>query len=301
MITLRQMQIFVAVVRAGSFRRCAEQLGMSQVSVSEQIRELEQRLGARLFDRVAGGSPVITEKGAAAHTQIVDILAAVDDLMADMTEGAERKLPQLKVSMHSFLSRDLQPVLHAFAQSHPQVEVVLDIELHTQEELLDMIARRSLDLAYFFSLDAPAGTQLIRHEQLAIFVSDTHPFAAEPVVDITDLAQMPALQLARGNPLRIAVDRAFEALGISDRRIGIETNDFGMILGSAQRGQGYACLFEATAQESSNLLGLRKVTLNHPLPPLQVRRAMRRTAANEAILKAFCEAVEERWEAPAKS
>lgn len=295
MITLRQLQIFVAVVRAGSFRRCAEQLGMSQVSVSEQVRALEQRLGARLFERVAGGSPVITEKGRSAHARIVDILGSVDELLAEMKGGMIGGARQLKVGMHSFLTRDLQPVLRSFSQSHPLVDVMLDSEAHTQERLLDMVAERTLDLAYFFSLDAAVGTRLVRHEPLSIVVAEHHPLASAPIVNIEDLAKIPALQLNRGNPLRIAVDRAFSAVGIGDRCIGVETSDFGMILGSVQRGQGYACLFDATWPKPTNLPGLRKVMLDRPLPPLEIRCATRRGTANDPVLSAFCEAVEECW------
>ena len=55
MITFRQLEILSAVVEHGNFRRCAEALGISQVSVSEHMKSLEVQLGVELFLRSRGG------------------------------------------------------------------------------------------------------------------------------------------------------------------------------------------------------------------------------------------------------
>ncbi len=298
MITLRQLEIFVEVVRAGSFRRCGESLGMSQVSVSEHVRALEDRLGTLLFERRAGGAPLITKKGKIAHARIVDIIASVGDLMTEMDDGKSKKARRLSVSMHSFLVRDLPPVLREFSVAHPTIDVLLDSEPHTRDELLDMVARRVLDIAYFFALDdiPVPGTRFVRYEPLSIFVGNDHPLAGEMTVETEVLAKLPGIQLTARDPLRDPVDRAFAAIGLSERCIGIETDDFGRILGSAQRGLGYVCLFDATAQDSARTLGLNKLVLTRQLPALEVLCATRSTASKDPLLISFIDAVERGWE-----
>lgn len=295
MITLRQLEIFAEVVRAGSFRRCAERLGLTQVSVSEHVRALEQRLGTALYDRHPGGLPTLTAKGQSAHGRIVDILAAIDDLVADMEAGASARRRQLRVAVHSFLMRDLAPMLGQFRARHPDVDLEIDTDIHTPDELIELVANRVLDLAYFFEVDPLLRTTFVRHEALGIFVGSRHPLAARPVVTIADLSDIPAIQLTSRDPLRRLVDRALAAIGLPDGRIALETDEFGLIIGSVQRCQGYVCLFAASADEPGQVGGLQKLNLERPLPPLQVRLAARPTAAHDPLLIELKAVLADRW------
>jgi DNA-binding transcriptional LysR family regulator len=294
-ITLRQLEIFVEVVRAGSFRRCAERLGLTQVSVSEHVRALEQRLGTAMYDRNPGGLPTLTAKGRSAHGRIVDILAAIDDLVADMEAGASAR--RLRVAVHSFLMRDLAPMLGAFRAAHPDIELEIDTDIHTPDELLEMVANRELDLAYFFEVDPLARTSYVRDEPLAIFVGARHPLAAKSIVAIDELALIPAIQLTHRDPLRRLVERALAAIGLPDRQVALETDEFGLIIGSVQRCHGYVCLFEASVDEPGHVWGLQKLNLERPLPPLQVRLATRPTAAHDPLLIGLKAALAEQWSA----
>lgn len=86
--TLRQLEIFIEVARVGTFRGAARNLGLSQVAISDHIRQLEARLGAPLFERVTGGKPRLAPAG----TQIIDharnVLFACDALV-DAARAAE--------------------------------------------------------------------------------------------------------------------------------------------------------------------------------------------------------------------
>src|SRR5260370_19004401 len=106
-ITLRQLEIFAQVVEHGSFRRCADHIGVSQVSISEHVRELESRLGASLFDRHSGGPSTLTPEGARAHRRVVAILADLNDLMWDVSGGRAGVSRRMGVAMHPFLMRYL--------------------------------------------------------------------------------------------------------------------------------------------------------------------------------------------------
>lgn len=61
--TLRQLEVFASLASSGSFRRSAELLGISQASVSNQIKTLEEQMGVRLFDRRPGMRPLLTVAG----------------------------------------------------------------------------------------------------------------------------------------------------------------------------------------------------------------------------------------------
>jgi DNA-binding transcriptional LysR family regulator len=80
--TLRQLEIFTEVVRAGTFRGAARHLGLSQVAVSDHIRQLERRLGCELFFRATGAKPSLSPAGQVVLQHGRNVLFACDALIA---------------------------------------------------------------------------------------------------------------------------------------------------------------------------------------------------------------------------
>lgn len=79
--TLRQLEIFIEVARVGTFRGAARNLGLSQVAISDHIRQLETRLGAPLFERITGGKPRLAPAGAQIIDHARNVLFACDALV----------------------------------------------------------------------------------------------------------------------------------------------------------------------------------------------------------------------------
>ncbi|MBO9668919.1 MAG: LysR family transcriptional regulator [Sphingobium sp.] len=91
--TLRQLEALDAIAREGSFRAAARALGVSQVAISDHIKQLETRLGVSLFERARGGKAAISAAGAAALARARIILADCDALVLTMRDHA-RVAPQ---------------------------------------------------------------------------------------------------------------------------------------------------------------------------------------------------------------
>ena len=89
-LTLKQMRYFQALARHGHFGRAAEVCAISQPALSMQIREMEQTLGAALFERDARAVR-LTGYGESLAPRIHDILRAVDEL-ADIARAAQERL-----------------------------------------------------------------------------------------------------------------------------------------------------------------------------------------------------------------
>ena len=92
--TLGQLRTFVAAARARSFSRAADQLGISQPAVSEQIAMLEGRLGHRLFIRRRGASPVLTPDGASLLERAEALLNASQGLRNERDVQRQRVRPR---------------------------------------------------------------------------------------------------------------------------------------------------------------------------------------------------------------
>lgn len=80
--TLRQLEILVEIVRAGTFRGAGRALGLSQVAISDHIRQLERRLGCALFVRSIGGKPRLSQAGHTVLDHGRNVLFACDALIA---------------------------------------------------------------------------------------------------------------------------------------------------------------------------------------------------------------------------
>jgi DNA-binding transcriptional LysR family regulator len=299
MITLRQLDIFVEAVRAGSFRRCAERLGMSAVAVSEHVRALEAEMGVALFERRAGLLPTLTDAGQRVYDRATVIVADVADLRREAggtVKGGRRRMP---VAIHTYLMRNLPKELARFREAWPQVDLDIDLSVRTNEEFVDRVARRQLDVAYCFALndDDVPGSRHIRSEPLGIYVGQDHPLAKRDKVTLEELTREPVIQLSATEPLTILIDRLFAALGVFQRRIGLATDQLGLIVASLRHNQGYACLFADSEEGSGDALGLARVRLEVALPPLQVRRITRRSADADSALLDLCGRLEACWAA----
>jgi len=123
-VTFVQMRTFAVAARVGSFAHAAEQLLISQPSVSEQIKVLEQRLGYRLFRRRRGTTPVLTTEGQAALEEIEAILAARNNLLRIGRQESAKVL--LRISVGRYLRENyLRQVFPRLFREYPDVEIDL--------------------------------------------------------------------------------------------------------------------------------------------------------------------------------
>ncbi|MBN8832203.1 MAG: LysR family transcriptional regulator [Sphingomonadales bacterium] len=91
--TLRQLEALDTIAREGSFRAAARALGVSQVAVSDHIRQLETRLGVSLFERSRGGKARLSTAGEVALQRARLILSDCDALVASMRDlGGKEKV-----------------------------------------------------------------------------------------------------------------------------------------------------------------------------------------------------------------
>ncbi len=180
MFTLRQLQMFEAVARLSSYSRAAEELGVSQPSVSVQVQELEKDLEVDLFDR-SGRRTKLTEIGGMVYAKAAMVLESVEDAQAtvDAYRGLERG--RVRVGAVEPLGLYVLPsVLREFSDDHPAIDVELTLEGHA--DLLNGLQRARLDLAYS---DEPAeGVDGVESEpagnaRWVVVVPRDHPFALQ--------------------------------------------------------------------------------------------------------------------------
>ncbi|OYX47780.1 MAG: hypothetical protein B7Y87_00590 [Sphingomonadales bacterium 32-64-22] len=128
--TLRQLEVFAHLAASGSFRATADELGISQASVSNQIKTLEEQLGCRLFHRKPGQRPILTADGQAFHDDLTAFDSAASKLAAHRRSGTPEAGParyRLLVGQGNF-DNYVRPKLDGFLAGHPMI----DLEFNTQ-------------------------------------------------------------------------------------------------------------------------------------------------------------------------
>jgi DNA-binding transcriptional LysR family regulator len=131
-----ELKAFAAVVERASFARAADHLGLSPSALSQTIRQLETRLGARLLNRTTRSvSP--TPAGARLHDRIAPVMQEMDAAVSEAIEATGRVAGSLRINTLGLAARQfIAPRLGRFHRAYPGV--VLDIVI--DDTLSDIVA-----------------------------------------------------------------------------------------------------------------------------------------------------------------
>ena len=178
MIDLYALQAFAAVARWESFSIAAEHLFLTQPAVSKRVAALENTLGQRLFDRI-GRRVSLTDAGRALLPRARALLDEAEALTRVVAAASDTiSGPLVMGTSHHVGLRRLPPVLRAFTQQYPEVQ--LDIRFMSSEAACRAVETGELELAV---VTLPTGREpaLVRQavwdDPLDVLVSADHPLA----------------------------------------------------------------------------------------------------------------------------
>jgi DNA-binding transcriptional LysR family regulator len=186
-ITLQHLRYCLAAADHGSFRQAADALLIKQSTLSRSVRQLEDRIGAHLFDRSSGGVRA-TPIGQIFLKTARSILAQIDELL-EITQTTQRSAAdRLVVGFYTSLSTgNLRATLIDFRQRLPQVE--LSMVERSREDLLIGLRNGTVDIAIFPG-DVPvvdAVTLPLWSERILVALPPGHMLAERDSIYWTDL------------------------------------------------------------------------------------------------------------------
>ena len=248
---LRQLEYLVAVAEEANFTRAARRVHISQSGVSAQIRQLEQDLGAPLFDR-SGRTARLTTAGAAALEEARAVLAAVEAVRQAVDEVNGLVRGRLVVGMVTACTvTPLFDALAAFHRAHPGIDLTLVED--NSDRLIERVRRGTVDVALVgASGTTPPGLEAlpIVRERLVATVPFDHPLGARQRTTLVEISRYPIVCLPVGTGIRSVFDEACAVKGIQVD-IALQATAPGTVADLAQRGLGVAILSESMAAAHS--------------------------------------------------
>jgi DNA-binding transcriptional LysR family regulator len=191
---LQQLRGFCYAARSRSISKAAQKMGLSQPSVSLQIKALERELGAQLFTR-RGPRIELTHDGQRLMElarPLVDAIDSLDETFAALRDSAERGTVNVAAG-GSTIQYLLPPFVAKFTLDYPQV----DVRLHnvTGKAGLALLREGDVDFAVGPMFETPADIQfhpLVTYEPMLITRPD-HPLAGQSRVTLKDIAKYPLI------------------------------------------------------------------------------------------------------------
>ena len=282
---LHQLRYFCAIVETGSFSRAAQQTHVSQPSLSQQIRKLEDELGARLFDRL-GRSVRLTELGKTFLPRARAVLKELEAARSDVTERKATIGGPLAVGVIPTIAPYYLPrVLATFSAKFPQARVTVTEEITPL--LLDRLRAGSVDVAIVALPLHLRGHEFesfaLLEEGLYAVLPKNHALAKKKEVELGDLREEPFLLLRDGHCFRETAVAACNRARISPQ-IVFESGQFSSILSMVSAGLGVS-IVPAMAMEKRE--GCRFVSLADERASRKIGAAMLKGKSVTRVCEAF--------------
>lgn len=284
---LRHIRYLLAVVEQGNFTRAAETLHVSQPTLSQQIRQLEETLGAQLLDR-SGRVVRATDAGKAYIAYARRALRELDAGQRAIHDVRDLARGTLRLAMTPSLTSYLAgPLIARFNASYPGI--TLQVIEKTLDAIEAALAADQVDLGLAFSQvrSAEISSQPLFDEKLCAVVGLAHPLAQRPAATLSagELGRQSLALLGSDFATRSFVDAYLQQQGIAPR-IAVEANTISAIVEIVRRGGLVTILPEAIAREHP---GLQEIQLDPALPHRTVSLLRRKDGYQSAAARAFAE------------
>jgi len=248
--TFRQLRVFEAVARHLNFTRAAEELHLTQPTVSMQIKELTSAVGMPLFEQV-GKKTFLTQAGLELQTSVREVFDAWErfEMTVDNLRGLSRG--RLRVAIVSTAKYFVPRLLGEFSRKYPEVEVALEVANRDR-----VIERLKANLDDIYVMGVPPASMALNIEPfmenpLVVIAPAGHALADKRRVSLKRVATERFIQREQGSGTRLAAERFFEERDVVlNIKMDLGTNE--AIVQGVAGGLGLAVL-------SNHALGSRAV------------------------------------------
>jgi DNA-binding transcriptional LysR family regulator len=212
--TLRQLQVFEAIVRLGSFTRAAEELFLTQPTVSMQIRKLTDAIGLPLFEHV-GRNVEPTEAGLEMYEACKLMFESLANLEMKVSDLKGMKRGRLRMGVITTAKYLAPEILGEFSKLYPGIDLALKVT--NRESIIERMHANEDDL--YITGQAPKDELEVESYEFApnplvVMAPRDHPLVGKKKIPLTAIAEQPFIIREPGSGTRDATLRTLDAKGL---------------------------------------------------------------------------------------
>lgn len=224
-VTLHQLRVFEAAARHSSFTRAAEELYLTQPTVSIQVKQLTKAVGLPLFEQV-GKRLYLTNAGQELYSACKEIFERLSQLEMTVADLKGMKQGRLRLAVITTAKYFVPRLLGPFCQQYPGINVSLQVTNH--EGLLERLQQNADDL-YILSRppeDDDLECQPFLDNPLVVVAPADHPLTQETQIPLERISKEQFIMRERGSGTREAAQKLFEEKGLSlEVRLDLGSNE----------------------------------------------------------------------------
>lgn len=290
---LRQLYYFVKVAETLNFSEAARSLFVTQSTLSQQVKQLEEEFGTALFERDSH-SVSLTENGSRLLPLAKRTLQDARDCINQIKDLQEMVSGELIVGVTYSFCPVLTETVKNFIDAYPGVK--LRIVSKSSEELISMLRKREVDFVLAFKPNESYDdieSQILFDDRLSVILRNDHPLAGRSSLRMEDLQRQKIALPAKGLQARNALDKSIDIVG-QNMNICIELNEINILLDIVQSSHVLTILSEATIYHHKDRL--KAIPLEIPQNQMEgcihvLRKAYRKRSA-EAFVRLLRESNE---------
>lgn len=211
---LRRLEIFAKVAELGSFSRAAEALFLTQPTVSEHVRALEEEVGAQLLDRLGRGA-VPTRAGQLLLPYARRMLALAREAQQAVDQFQGRMSGELVVGGSTIPGEYVLPALIGpFKAKYPDISISLLIG--SSRQVSDWVTEGRVEVGVVGARSGDRALEFreLMADELVVVVPGEHPWVGRQAVTLDEVRAEPLVVRERGSGSRAAVERALGEAGL---------------------------------------------------------------------------------------
>ncbi len=206
--TLHQLKVFETVARHGSFTRAAEELFITQPTVSSQVKQLTKAIGLPLFEQI-GKSLYLTDAGKDLLSTCQDVFERLENFEMKIADLKGTKQGELKLAVITTAKYFIPRLLGSFCQDYPGIDVALNVTNHLEIKQRMLANEDDLYIVSNPHKDVDLTSQPFLDNPLVVVAPKNHPLAGKTNIALEHLNDKPFIMREKGSGTREAILKLF--------------------------------------------------------------------------------------------